>query len=75
MSEFSDMQPRPCSVCAALVGNENMQDHLEWHDSMLRRTGDPTAAEGPLTERQPGAPRQPSAGSHEADPDDTAREG
>jgi hypothetical protein len=28
-----------------------------------------------LTERQPGAPRQPSAGSHEADPDDTAREG
>jgi hypothetical protein len=35
MSENSQYDEHPCSVCAALVPAVNMQDHLKWHDSMI----------------------------------------
>jgi hypothetical protein len=35
MSNNSEYDEHPCSVCAALVPSANMQDHLKWHDSLV----------------------------------------
>lgn len=51
MTENIEYNARPCSVCAALVPMDDMDDHLEWHDSLTEPVGRPAA---PGAEADPG---------------------
>lgn len=51
MTELDETEPRPCSVCAALVRSTDMQAHMDWHATSA--TSDPTADAGDATTERP----------------------